>query len=317
MRALYRSRAGAAAVRARRASQARRAAVQLCRPSADRGGRRSCARTRPRRGAGMADPPVVLAMPGSRSGEVARLAGMFGETLALAAGARRADRGGGADRAAPAARRSRRRRRRGRSSRASSSSRRRSRRRSASRGRRWPNPAPPRSNSRSPACRWSRPTRSSALEAVVIRRLVRVPSFILANLVLGENVVPELVQEDCTPERLADALVPLIGDTPQRRRQVEAFARLDAIMEIGSRAPAARAADIVLAARIARKVKGRRKRRFRSLEPAISAARSARNRAASRRCRAGAAGRSSGSDPRSFPSTARSSRPCARPRTAR
>ena len=38
MSALYRSRAGAAAVRARRASQARRAAVQLCRSSADRGG---------------------------------------------------------------------------------------------------------------------------------------------------------------------------------------------------------------------------------------------------------------------------------------
>ena len=51
--------------------------------------------------------------------------------------------------------------------------------------------------------------------------------------------------------------------------------------------------------------------------PIISVVRSARNRAASRRCRAGADGRSSGSDPRSFPSTARSSRRCGRPRTAR
>ena len=88
--------------------------------------------------------------------------------------------------------------------------------------------------------------RVSALEAMVIKRLVRVPSYILANLVIGENVVPELVQEKCTPERVADALTPLIGDTPQRRRQVDAFASLDAIMEIGSRTPAARAADIVL-----------------------------------------------------------------------
>jgi lipid-A-disaccharide synthase len=86
----------------------------------------------------------------------------------------------------------------------------------------------------------------SHLEAQVIQRLVRVPSYILANLVIGENVVPELMQDDCTPERLADALVPLIGDTPQRRRQVDAFSWLDSIMEIGSRAPAARAADIVL-----------------------------------------------------------------------
>ena len=86
----------------------------------------------------------------------------------------------------------------------------------------------------------------SALEVMVIKRLVRVPSYILANLVIGQNIVPELVQDDCTPEKLADALTPLIGDTPERRRQVEAFSWLDTIMEIGSRAPAARAADIVL-----------------------------------------------------------------------
>lgn len=88
----------------------------------------------------------------------------------------------------------------------------------------------------------------SALDAFIVRRLVRVPSYILVNLVLGDNAVPEIVQEECTPDRLADALAPLFTDTPERRRQVEAFARLDAIMEIGSRAPAARAADVVLAA---------------------------------------------------------------------
>ena len=89
--------------------------------------------------------------------------------------------------------------------------------------------------------------KGSALEAFVARRLIRVSSVILANLVIGENVVPELLQDECTAEHLADALAPLIGDTPERRRQVEAFARLDTIMEIGSRAPAIRAADIVLA----------------------------------------------------------------------
>ena len=33
-------------------------------------------------------------------------------------------------------------------------------------------------------------------------RLMRVPSYILANLVLGQNVVPELLQDDCTPNSL-------------------------------------------------------------------------------------------------------------------
>jgi lipid-A-disaccharide synthase len=89
--------------------------------------------------------------------------------------------------------------------------------------------------------------RVSWIEAELGRRLLDLSSVILANLVLGENVVPEFLQRDCTAENLAQALVPLFTDTPERRRQVEAFARLDAIMEIGTASPAQRAADIVLA----------------------------------------------------------------------
>lgn len=87
--------------------------------------------------------------------------------------------------------------------------------------------------------------RVSALEWP-FRFLIDVPSIVLANLILGENVVPEFIQGDCTPVRLADALRPLLDDTPERRRQVEAFGRLDAIMEIGAAdTPSERAAAIV------------------------------------------------------------------------
>jgi lipid-A-disaccharide synthase len=85
----------------------------------------------------------------------------------------------------------------------------------------------------------------SGLEAVIARRLIRVPSVILANLVLGENVVPEFLQTDCTPERLSAALLPLLSDTPERRAQIEAFSRFDELMEIGRAEPAKRAAEIV------------------------------------------------------------------------
>ena len=88
--------------------------------------------------------------------------------------------------------------------------------------------------------------RVSALEAMVARRLVKSPSVILANLVIGDNVVPEFLQEDCTAERLAAALAPLLGETAARTRQVEAFARLDDIMEIGRLRPSDAAAEIVL-----------------------------------------------------------------------
>ncbi len=84
------------------------------------------------------------------------------------------------------------------------------------------------------------------IEAAIARRLVTVPSIILANLVIGENVVPEFLQENCTAEKMAAALTPLLNESPERQRQVEAFGRLDEIMQIGRHEPAARAADIVL-----------------------------------------------------------------------
>jgi lipid-A-disaccharide synthase len=89
--------------------------------------------------------------------------------------------------------------------------------------------------------------KAGSLEAWIIRRRITASSVILANLVVGENVVPEFIQEDCTPEKLAPALRDVLGDTPQRRRQVDAFARIDAIMSTGHEAPSVRAADIVLA----------------------------------------------------------------------
>ncbi len=88
--------------------------------------------------------------------------------------------------------------------------------------------------------------RVRALEALVYRRFVNVPSVVLANLVLEDFVVPELLQTAATPQRLAAALVPLLGDTPQRQAQLKAFGRLDEVMEIDRLTPSDRAAEIVL-----------------------------------------------------------------------
>ncbi len=79
----------------------------------------------------------------------------------------------------------------------------------------------------------------------VLKYLIKAPSIVLTNLVLGENVIPELIQWDCTPEKLAGALLPLLGDTPERRRQVDAFKQLEERMRIGDKQPSERAARIV------------------------------------------------------------------------
>jgi lipid-A-disaccharide synthase len=93
----------------------------------------------------------------------------------------------------------------------------------------------------------------SLIEEIVARLAIQVSSVILPNLILEENVVPEFLQRDCTPQNLGDALVPLMAQSAQRRRQIDAFTRLDAIMRIdgggravGADTPSRRAADIVL-----------------------------------------------------------------------
>jgi lipid-A-disaccharide synthase len=86
----------------------------------------------------------------------------------------------------------------------------------------------------------------SLIEEMVARIAIQVPSAILPNLILEENVVPEFLQRDCTPQKLSAALAPLLSDSPQRRAQIEAFGRLDAVMGGEAASPSGRAADIVL-----------------------------------------------------------------------
>jgi lipid-A-disaccharide synthase len=192
-----------------------------------------------------ADPPLVLVLPGSRTGEIRRMAPVFGSAMArvveqygpLEAVVPAVPRLADAVRAAVAA---------------------------------WPIPARITTDpgEKHEAFRTARAalTKSgtstlelalagvpmvaaykvSLLEEIVGSILIHAPSAILANLVLGKNVVPEFLQRDCTADRLATALVPLLGDTPDRRKQIEAFSQLDDIMEIGKAKPSAHAASLVL-----------------------------------------------------------------------
>jgi len=85
------------------------------------------------------------------------------------------------------------------------------------------------------------------LEAQVARRVLKGTTVILPNLVLGENAVPEFHQEFLTPDVLARSLSGILTDGPERRTQLEAFARLDGIFAIGAESPSLKAAREVLA----------------------------------------------------------------------
>ena len=80
-----------------------------------------------------------------------------------------------------------------------------------------------------------------------LKYLIKVPSILLPNLILGERAIPEFLQRDCTATTLAAALTDIVRDSPARDAQIEALSRLDGLMRLhDGRAPSAHAAAAVL-----------------------------------------------------------------------
>ena len=85
-----------------------------------------------------------------------------------------------------------------------------------------------------------------AVMAPPLRLMIKARSIVLANLVLGENAFPELIQERCTPVKLADALAAILDDSPARAKQLAALARIPERLRLPRGTPSEAAADIVL-----------------------------------------------------------------------
>lgn len=78
----------------------------------------------------------------------------------------------------------------------------------------------------------------------LVRRLVSVEFASLVNIIEQHEVVPELIQGDCRPERLADQLERLLG--PDGVVQVEAAAHALRQLGVGGSPPSHRAARAIL-----------------------------------------------------------------------
>jgi lipid-A-disaccharide synthase len=87
--------------------------------------------------------------------------------------------------------------------------------------------------------------RLSPLTYLLGRPLVRVPHYAMVNLIAGHRAVPELIQGDFTPERVAAAAEPLLGDGPPRQAMLEALAEVR--QRLGESGASERAARCVAA----------------------------------------------------------------------
>lgn len=87
--------------------------------------------------------------------------------------------------------------------------------------------------------------RLTPLTAFLAKPLVRTPFFSMVNLIVGQRVVPELVQRDFTPERVAEETLRLLRSSDAREATRRGLAEVRA--RLGPAGAVERAADIIAA----------------------------------------------------------------------
>jgi len=75
------------------------------------------------------------------------------------------------------------------------------------------------------------------------RRLATVRFMGIVNIIANRKICPEFLQEQATPEALANALIPLLEDTPERAAMLAGYDEVRALL--GSGGAAQRAASVV------------------------------------------------------------------------
>jgi lipid-A-disaccharide synthase len=79
---------------------------------------------------------------------------------------------------------------------------------------------------------------------------IKVPYFAMVNLIAGERIVPELVQDDFTAERVINELNQILPDGPRRQTMMEGLVRVKTLLRSPDlrdpRPVAERAADAIL-----------------------------------------------------------------------
>jgi lipid-A-disaccharide synthase len=76
------------------------------------------------------------------------------------------------------------------------------------------------------------------------KRMARVEMYAMVNLIAGERVVKELIQDECTPEAVADEAVKILTQIDYRDRMIEQLAEVR--RRLGGSGASARAAEAVL-----------------------------------------------------------------------
>ena len=89
--------------------------------------------------------------------------------------------------------------------------------------------------------------RVNPITAAMARRMIKIPHVAMVNLLAGHELVPELLQQDCRPDKLAAVVERLLRDPAAAQAQRDGFRVVMQSLRPEGRLPSAAAAEEVLA----------------------------------------------------------------------
>ena len=87
--------------------------------------------------------------------------------------------------------------------------------------------------------------RVAPLTAFLVRHLLKIEFVNLSNILLGRAIVPELLQENCTKEKILYYVNRFLKKDDLYEKQMEGFEKVRQILGVAEQTPSANAADII------------------------------------------------------------------------
>ncbi len=84
------------------------------------------------------------------------------------------------------------------------------------------------------------------MTAAIAKRLIKIDFANLINILMKRGIVPELIQDDCQADRIAETLLQVMTDPVHRDAQIEAGKVALQMLKPGALWPSAKAARVVL-----------------------------------------------------------------------
>lgn len=86
----------------------------------------------------------------------------------------------------------------------------------------------------------------SPFSAMLVRHFLHIQFVNLSNILLGREIIPELLQERCVPANIKSYITNILEHGEWYEKQIEGFAKVREILGIGEQTPSENASDVIL-----------------------------------------------------------------------